>query len=106
METVVLEEAETPQPMPSKPLTVVPNPFNPRTTVKFSVEEASQVTVDVYDVRGRVIAHLHDGFVGAGLHEIIWEGIDTHGKNVSSGVYFIRMTTPKETHHVRAVVLR
>ncbi len=68
-----------------------PNPFNPTTNVQYFVASGNaRVHLAVYDVRGRVVATLVDGSSDAGEHTVIWDGTDTRGHRVSSGIYFLR----------------
>ena len=74
-----------------------PNPFNPETTIRFDLAEPGPVTIDVFNIKGQKMkALVNDSFI-AGQHSIIWNGTDSKGKPVASGVYFYRMTTPKST---------
>lgn len=68
-----------------------PNPFNPRTTIGYSLAREARVRVTVLDVRGRIVAHLGDEVRGAGRHEAVWEGRDDAGAAVGSGIYFLRV---------------
>ena len=68
-----------------------PNPFNPATTVEYSVAVKSRVTIRVFDAAGRVVRTLIDSPVEAGPHTAIWDGRTDSGQRVASGVYFIRM---------------
>ncbi len=70
-----------------------PNPFNPTTTISYSVKEAGPVTIDVYNVRGQKVRTLVNEDVAAGNHTITWTGDDSNGKAVASGVYFYRMNS-------------
>lgn len=65
-----------------------PNPFNPETVIWFSLKDNGPVTVKVYNVAGQLVRTLFDGEMIAGVHEIVWDGRDDHGEEVSSGVYF------------------
>ncbi len=67
-----------------------PNPFNPRTTIRFDLARDTTVHLLIYDVRGRRIATLLDGPQPAGAHSAIWNGVDSTGRQVASGVYFYR----------------
>ena len=72
-----------------------PNPFNPCTTIRFTVPEMSQggnVNLTIYDLLGRKVRTLMDAQVGAGGYETAWDGKDGAGKVVSSGVYLYRLT--------------
>ena len=70
---------------------VVPNPFNPMTTVSFYVPEGGHVDLAVYDISGRMVAQLVNTSVAAGEHSVQWTGTDTRRSRVASGVYFFRM---------------
>ncbi len=67
-----------------------PNPFNPQTTIGFSVPESAQVTLTVYDMLGRRVKVLVDGVVSAGRHEARFDATD-----LPSGAYLYRLSTPK-----------
>jgi len=71
-----------------------PNPFNPYTTINFVVaRHALPVQLHIYNVRGQRIRTLLDGSTefGAGSHDIVWNGRDDNGRNMSSGVYLYRI---------------
>jgi len=70
---------------------VVPNPFNPRTTIWYDVPRASQVSLRVYDLRGRLVRQLVNGQVQPGRHSVDWLGRDEKGAEVASGVYLVRV---------------
>jgi hypothetical protein len=65
-----------------------PNPFNPHTTIRFSLATAGPVRLTVYDVRGRSVATLAQGGYGAGTHEVVWDGRARGGAATASGVYW------------------
>ena len=67
-----------------------PNPFNPQTTIRFSVPEASVVKLVVFDVLGREVRVLVDGTREAGTHEVVFEAGD-----LPSGTYLVRLETPQ-----------
>jgi hypothetical protein len=69
-----------------------PNPFNPVTTIQFSLPEESQVRLSVYDITGREVAVLEEGFFRAGTYTTMWRALDANGNRVSSGLYLYRMT--------------
>ncbi len=69
-----------------------PNPFNPATTIRFSVaHEGAHVSLRVYDVAGKLVRELVNGTTPAGEHEARWDGRNASGVPVASGVYFSRM---------------
>jgi len=64
-----------------------PNPFNPTTTISFSIPSEGHVQVNVYDITGRLITGLVDGNLSEGYHDVVWDGTDMFGSNVSAGLY-------------------
>ena len=68
-----------------------PNPFNPTTTLRFSLKEKGHASFKVYDVAGRLVAILVDEVMDAGPHEVQWNGKNHLGLSVASGIYFVRM---------------
>ena len=64
-----------------------PNPFNPTTTISFSLPSEGYVQVNVYDITGRLITSLVDGNLSEGYHDVVWDGKDMLGSNVSAGLY-------------------
>lgn len=84
---------------------VFPNPFNPQTTLRLAMSRAGQVSVEVFDVRGRRVRTLVDGSLEAGRHDLVWNGTDDAGQVVSSGVYLVRVVHPDgvDRHRVSLV---
>lgn len=70
-----------------------PNPFNPMTAISYSIPAAGHVTLDVYDIAGRLVVRLVDDVQAAGAHSERWNGLDGAGSPVASGTYVYRMTT-------------
>jgi hypothetical protein len=68
-----------------------PNPFNPQTTLSFSLPTACHVRLAIFDVRGRLVATLLDEERGPGLHRVVWDGRNARGRQVASGVYLYRL---------------
>lgn len=68
-----------------------PNPFNPSTSITFSLPVAGEVKLAIYNIRGELIHHLIDGRLESGVHRIVWNGADANGNRVASGVYFYRL---------------
>jgi hypothetical protein len=84
-----------------------PNPFNPSTTILFELPRSAPVTLRVHDVRGRVVATLLDGAVrDAGQHAVFWDGHDTTGATIASGVYVAELQALGMRRTSRLVVLR
>jgi hypothetical protein len=74
-----------------------PNPFNPSTTIAFTVPGSSgsrqNVALNVYDIRGALVRSLVNGPVAGGRHEVSWNGTNNRGEQVASGVYFTRFAS-------------
>lgn len=70
-----------------------PNPFNPSTTIAFTIPdgEPSGYALSVYDPRGRLVRRLGQGTLAPGRHETVWDGRDDRGEAVSAGVYLYRL---------------
>jgi len=83
-----------------------PNPFNPMTTIRFGLKDASYVSLTIYDASGRVVRTLIAGRVVAGHHEKLWDGKDSRGAAVSSGIYFCKLTANSQVETRKMVLLR
>jgi hypothetical protein len=71
-----------------------PNPFNPETTISYSVKEAGRVKVEVYNIKGQLVRSLVDEAQVAGHYKKVFDSKDNNGRSLSSGVYLIRMSAP------------
>jgi hypothetical protein len=82
-----------------------PNPFNPGTTIPYSLEEQMQVTLTVFDVAGRRVRTLVDNVQPAGAYSQLWDGTNDAGQSVASGVYLYRLRagTYEETRKMTLV---
>ena len=83
---------------------VVPNPFNPRTEIRYALPREQHVVLRVHDVRGHLVRQLVDGRRPAGLHAVVWDGCDDRGRNVASGTYYARLSAGGVSE-VRAMAL-
>jgi hypothetical protein len=83
-----------------------PNPFNPQTTIHYTLSAADHVTLAVYDATGRLVRTLINENQPAGARDVIWNGQDDRGNTVASGVYFYKMTAGKFTETRRMVMLK
>ncbi len=83
-----------------------PNPFNPTTTISFSLKEKQQFSLDIYDIKGRHVTTLAEGLGDKGLNSVIWKGIDSNGKSVNSGVYFCRLKTTDSSLTTKLTLLK
>ncbi len=70
-----------------------PNPFNPTTTISFTLPTATNATVEIYNILGRLVAVPFDGVAQSGRNEVNWDGTNSAGQAVASGIYFYRLKT-------------
>lgn len=68
-----------------------PNPFNPETTIRFSLKDAGKVRISVYNLKGQMVKKVLERELDSGYHSVVWDGRDERGKAVASGIYFYRM---------------
>jgi len=83
-----------------------PNPFNPSTTISYSLPEAGQVKLEIYNLRGQLVQILTDSQEPAGDHRKVWNGTDQSGNTVASGVYFYRLRTNNYTISRRMLLMK
>ena len=85
-----------------------PNPFNPATTISYSVPEGNSVHVrlDIFGIRGRLVRTLVDADRDVGNYTVFWDGTDRQGRKVSSGVYFYRMRAGSFAQTRKMVLLK
>ncbi len=69
-----------------------PNPFNPTTDIKFLAPEAGNVRIDIYNVTGQKVKTVLDEYIDAGVKAVTWDGTNSNGAQVNSGVYFYKLT--------------
>ena len=87
-------------------LEAVPNPFNPRVDLQFDLPAASHTRLEIFDLRGRLVADLGEKFRQAGPQSVTWDGVDRQGRNLPSGVYLARISTPNGAASRKIVLAR
>jgi hypothetical protein len=87
-------------------LAVAPNPFNPRTTIRYALPEPGPVRLEVFDLAGRRVALLVDRVLPAGRHELSWDGRDDAGRSVATGTYLLRLATGRTVEGEKLMVVR
>ncbi len=85
---------------------VFPNPFNPRTTIEFELATGDQVDLAVYDLAGRRVAGLAQGYFPAGTHRVQWNGKSSTGGSPASGTYYCRLSVAGEVRVRKMVLVR
>jgi len=83
-----------------------PNPFNPNTTIRYTLPRPADVTLSIFNIRGELVNTLVSKIEEGGYHQVIWNGATIHGKLVSAGVYFYRISTSEFTDTKKMVLLK
>jgi hypothetical protein len=83
-----------------------PNPFNPSTTIQYSVAADGPVSLLILDVRGQRVRNLVDEYHAAGNYELQWDGKDNQGASVASGTYFYQLTVGNEKQAKKMLTLK
>ncbi len=87
---------------------IYPNPFNPETTISYSLKDDSKVSLFIYNIKGQKVRSLVNGQIPAGYHTVTWNGKDENGRNVSSGIYlsiFDAISKEKDYTSVKKIIL-
>jgi len=104
-----LQDAPTAAPLPAVPLVRLaahPNPFNPQTTLRFSLDVPAHGTLTIHDLTGRRLATPASGDFLAGEHAVNWDGADHEGRALASGVYVARLATTSGTASLKLNLVR
>ncbi|KAA3598432.1 MAG: T9SS C-terminal target domain-containing protein [Calditrichaeota bacterium] len=83
-----------------------PNPFNPSTTITYEIPENGFTKLAIYDIKGRLVNELVNRQTEAGSHKAVWNGTDSQGNKVSSGIYFYRLVSNKFVETKKMVLLK
>ena len=83
-----------------------PNPFNPKTTINFSVEYAAEVDLSIYSLGGKLVRQFHLGVLVSGNQSIAWEGKDNFGNDVPSAVYIYRLQSESQSEARKMTLLK
>jgi hypothetical protein len=95
-----------PQPASFALLSVVPNPFNPSAEIRYQLNQAGDVRLDVYDLAGRQVARLVDGTQGAGQHSARWNGQTAAGQAAAAGLYLARLEHNGQAQVTRMLLVK
>jgi hypothetical protein len=98
-------------PSRSELLANFPNPFNPETWIPFKLKEASDTSITIYDVQGRLVREIELGYIPAGIYQTkakaaYWDGTNDMGERVASGVYFYYLKAGKFSASRKMVILK
>jgi flagellar hook assembly protein FlgD len=84
-----------------------PNPFNPTTTISFSIAQTlSFVELEIYNIKGQKVKTLIDEKLPAGNHQVIWNGKDDNSKQAASGIYFYKMKSGNYNETKKMLLLK
>ncbi|MDP6124987.1 MAG: FlgD immunoglobulin-like domain containing protein [Candidatus Latescibacteria bacterium] len=83
-----------------------PNPFNPTTEISFRLAATGKTRIDVFSLTGQRVRKLVARKMRVGRHTTSWNGLDSNGRHVASGVYFVRMTTMESIQTHRVLLMR
>jgi len=83
-----------------------PNPFNPKTTISFSLNTPSIVKLDIYNSKGQKVINLIDGYLSNGTHNVQWSGTNSKNQSVASGIYFTLVNSGGKTYTKKLLLLK
>ncbi|MBM4129688.1 hypothetical protein FJ250_01490 [bacterium] len=101
-----LGASDVPDAVVALELAAAPNPFNPRTTVRFRLADEREATLAVHDAAGRLVTLLASGRFAAGEHGVDWDGRDRDGRAAASGTYFARLRAGGDTRTLALTLVR
>jgi hypothetical protein len=83
-----------------------PNPFNPATTIEFSLPKRGHVKIEIFNLVGQKVQTLVDGYKPAGTYNITWDGTDTGGNPLATGIYFCRFRAGDRVQVKKMVLIK
>jgi len=84
----------------------IPNPFNSSTIIRYALENEKFVELDIFDILGKHIKTLFNGYRSIGIHDIEWNGRDNSGEEATSGLYFLKLKVDNAFYTRRLLLLR
>ena len=99
------DNPDTP-PLVTKLFANYPNPFNPTTLISFDLATAGRVELNIYNLRGQLVNRLCGEELSIGRHSLMWNGRDSSGRRVASGVYLYRLTAPRYSQTRKMVMIK
>lgn len=85
---------------------IYPNPFNPNTTIKYTISKDANVIVDIYNIKGQKVANLVNNYQKTGAYEITWNGKNNENKALSSGIYFCKLISGNKTINKKLTLVK
>ncbi|MCK4795745.1 MAG: T9SS type A sorting domain-containing protein, partial [Spirochaetes bacterium] len=83
-----------------------PNPFNPTTTISYALQEAGDVSLQIFNIKGQLVKTLVDEKRETGNHSVVWAGKDNNDRKVASGVYFYRINAGEFTDMKKMLLIK
>ncbi|MFO7653995.1 MAG: choice-of-anchor Q domain-containing protein [Candidatus Krumholzibacteriia bacterium] len=105
-ERVTGTAVQLPSPASSGSVRTHPNPFNPRTSITVTIPRAGEYRVAIYDLRGRAVAELHEGWLDGDGRSWTWDGTDRERRQVPAGVYLVRLSGAAGSAHGKLMLVR
>lgn len=103
---IEITSADKPLQIETTLLRAYPNPFNPHTTIQFSLAEPDRVTLDIFNTRGQQVRRLVKVDCQAGEHKVSWDGKNDKGDEVSGGVYYYRFRAGEYVEYSKLILLK
>jgi hypothetical protein len=83
-----------------------PNPFNPATVISFNLPRAGNVILTIYNTLGQEVIKLHDGYLQAGPHQLVWKGECENGDFAASGIYYYQLDFNGDAKVMKMLLLK
>ncbi len=83
-----------------------PNPFNPSTTIQYSIPQNGEVTINIFDIQGRLIRSFPNGVKQSGNHSLVWDSRNNSGNTVASGTYFCQVLFNKNALVTKLLLIK
>ncbi|MDP8321410.1 MAG: T9SS type A sorting domain-containing protein [Candidatus Stygibacter australis] len=90
----------------SAKLTNYPNPFNPETTIQFELAQPGRADISIYNLKGQLVRKLTDRVFMAGRQKVVWDGKDDQGRELSSGIYFYKLSSEQGNESCRMLMIK
>lgn len=84
---------------------IYPNPFNPSTTISYHLAAEGVAKLDIYNIKGQMVDTLVNEPKARGKHQVVWDGKDFEGREVASGIYFVRLSSAGKSSSTHKMVL-
>ena len=104
--TSVLEGTYSASPKEFKLKQNFPNPFNPSTTIRYSLSSPENISIKIFDVSGQLVKEINNAHNQAGEYEVIWDGTNNHRAKVSSGTYFYELNAGNYNEAKKMILLK